>query len=93
MPYCHTTFQTVAPENVEDLLSTFAKESFVGGQSAYKLDDGSFSVDAGENDIRAIYDKEGAVIRFFCRYKKNLAYYDNKLQSFAAKHGYYSSNQ
>ena len=87
MPYCHTVFQTVKPEQVENVLSRVAQECFVGGQAAYRLDDGSFSIDAGENDIRAIYDESNTVIRFFCRYKCDAGFYDKKLQTFAAKHG------
>lgn len=91
MPYCHTVFQTVKPEQLENVLSRFAQECFVGGQAAYRLDDGSFSIDAGENDIRAIYDESNTVIRFFCRYKHDASFYDRKLQTFAAKHGITSS--
>ncbi|MCB4438575.1 hypothetical protein LHL20_20325 [Alteromonas sp. McT4-15] len=65
MPYCDTAFQTVKPEQVENVLSRFTQECFVGGQAAYRLDDGSYSIDAGENDIRAIYDESNTVIRFF----------------------------
>jgi hypothetical protein len=71
----------------KNVLSRFAQEYFVGGQAAYRLDDGSFSIDAGENDIGAIYDEPITVIRFFCRYKRGAGFYDNKLQAFAAKHG------
>lgn len=91
MPYCETTFQTVLPEQVENVLSSFTKECFVGGQAVYPLDDGSFSIDAGENDVRAIYDEENASIRFFCRYKRDMGFYDKKLQSFAAKYGFVSA--
>lgn len=44
-------------------------------------------MDAGENDIRAIYDETNTVIRFFCRYKRDAGFYDRKLQTFAANHG------
>lgn len=91
MPYCDTVFQTVNPEQVRKVLSTFAQECFVGGQAAYRLDDGSYSIDAGENDIRAIYDEPNTVIRFFCRYKRDAGFYERKLQTFAARHGITSS--
>ena len=87
MPYCDTVFHTVKPEQVKNVLSRFAQECFVGGQAAYRLDDGSFSIDAGENDIRAIYDEPNTAIRFFCCYKRDAGFYDRKLQTFAAKHG------
>ena len=37
MPYCQTHFLAVAPKQVEDILSSFAKENFVAGQKAYWL--------------------------------------------------------
>ncbi len=75
------------PGRVEDVLSSFTKESFVGGQSAYQLDDGCYSIDAGENDIRAIYDEENAALKFFYRYQRDMNFYDKKLMAFATKHG------
>jgi hypothetical protein len=87
MPYCQTVFQPIDPENVEEALSAFTKENFVGGRAAYHLGNGSYSIDTGENDIRAIYDDENEVIRFFCRYEKEMPRYDKKLQAFACKHG------
>ena len=86
MPYCQTNFRTVPPERVEEVLSSLTKESFVVGQSAYQLNDGSYSVDAGENDIRAIYDQENAELKFFCRYQRDMNFYDKKLMAFATKH-------
>lgn len=87
MPYCHTAFHAITPEQVEVVLSTFAQENFVGGRAAYRLVDGSYSIDAGENDIRAIYDEETTALKFICRHKREMSFYDKKLQSFAAKHG------
>ena len=86
MPYCKTNFRTVPPERVEEVLSLLTKESFVGGQSAYQLDDGTFSIDAGENDTQAYYDENEATIKFFCRDERNMTIYDRKLRAFAAKH-------
>jgi hypothetical protein len=87
MPYCETAFHPVIPDDIEHMLSAFTRENFVGGQVAYHLGNGSYSIDAGENDIRAIYDPEDETVRFFCRYERDLSRYEIKLQSFAAKHG------
>jgi hypothetical protein len=87
MPYCKTNFRAVPPERVEEVLSSLTKESFVGGQSAYQLDDGSYSIDAGENDIRAIYDAANAELKFFCCYQRGMHFYYKKLMAFATKHG------
>lgn len=87
MPFCHTSFQIKRPDEVENVLTIFTKESFVGGQAAHKLDGGGFNIDAGENDIRAYYDEDEEAIKFFCRYKRDMAFYDKKLSVFANKHG------
>lgn len=87
MPYCRTEFKLVKPDQVEHVLTSLTQECFVGGQAAYRLDDGTFSIDAGENDVRAIYDESNAAINFICRYKRDMSFYDKKLQSFATKHG------
>ena len=86
MLYCRTEFKLVKPEQVENVLTIFTQESFVGGQVAYRLDDGTFSIDAGENDIRAIYDAANAELKFFCRYQRDMNFYDKKLMAFATKH-------
>lgn len=86
MPYSKTTFHDIAPDQVEHLLSLFTREHVVGGRAAYLLSDGFYSIDAGENDIRAIYDEQNEVIKFFCRYGNEMEFYDNKIQSFAASH-------
>jgi hypothetical protein len=31
MPYCATTFQTITPERVENVLSSLTKAGFIGG--------------------------------------------------------------
>ncbi len=86
MPYCETVFYIIPPEQIKDVLTAFTREYFVGGRSAYHLGNDTYAIDAGENDIRAIYDQERAAIRFFCRYDKDTTFYDKKLRSFALKH-------
>ncbi len=87
MPYCHTSLQMKNPEEVENVLTNLTKEYFVGGQAAHRLSDGGFNIDAGKNDIRAYYDEDEEAIKFFCRYKRDMAFYDKKLSAFANKHG------
>lgn len=87
MPYCRTQFHIAPPQKVEDVLSSFTRENYVSGQRAYLLNDGSYNVDAGENDIRAYFDENEATIKFFCRDELDVEFYDRKLTSFAAKHG------
>ena len=47
MTYCQTHFLAVAPKQVEDILSSVAKENFVDGQNAYWLIDGGINIAAG----------------------------------------------
>ena len=93
MPYCRTEFKLVKPAQVEHVLTSLTQECFVGGQAAYRLDDGTFSIDAGENDVRAIYDESNSAVNFLCRYKRDMDFYDKKFQAFAAKHGIAASSQ
>ncbi len=70
MAMCKTVFQINENDNVEQLLSTITQDKFANDRAAYILNDGSYSIGAGENNIRAIYDDENSVIQFKCRYKK-----------------------
>ena len=54
---------------------------------------GTFSIDAGENDIRAIYDAANVELKFFCRYQRDMNFYDKKLIAFATKHGIAATSQ
>ncbi len=87
MPYCATTFQTIPPERVENVLTSLSQRCFIGGQAAYELCDGSYAIDAGENDIRAYYEEDEKTLKFFCRYERDMKFYDKKLMAFANKHG------
>lgn len=86
MPYCLTTFHAITSEQVEEVLSMFTRENFARNRSAYALGNGWYSVDAGENDLRATFDSERETVKFFCRYAKELSRYDGKLRTFAAEH-------
>lgn len=87
MPYCKTTFHLGDTQCPKLILSTLTRECFVGGRNAYDLGHNRYAIDAGENDIRAIYDEEHNVVRFFCRYKTDLPKYEKKLKTFAINHG------
>jgi len=92
MPYCQTTLLISNPEDIEPTLSLFAQENFVQGQAAYHLGNNRYSVDAGENDLRAIFDEDEHLVKFFCRYDDEKARYEKMLVSFAKKHGIDTSN-
>ena len=59
---------------------------FVQGQAAYEIDTNRFAIDAGENDVRALYDEENGPVKFFCRYEEDMAKYDKKLKQFPLSH-------
>lgn len=73
MPYCQTTFHIINSEQVEEVLSKFAREHFVRGRCAHDLGNGWYSVDAGENDLRATFDVESNTVKFFCRYAPTMS--------------------
>jgi len=86
MPFCETVLLIPNSEDVEPILSLFAKENFVQGQAAYHLGNGRYAVDAGENDLRAIFDEDEHEVKFFCRYSEEIARYDERIRLFAQKY-------
>jgi hypothetical protein len=92
MPYCHTSLQMKNPEEVENVLTNLTKEYFVAGQAAHRLSDGGFNIDAGKNDIRAYYVEGEKTIKFFCRFERDMTFYDKKLRAFATKYGIDTKN-
>lgn len=92
MPYCQTTFLIPNPEDIEPTLSLFAQENFVQGQAAYQLGNNRYSIDAGENDLRAIVDENERLVKFFCRYDDGKARYEKMILSFAKKHALKTSS-
>jgi hypothetical protein len=86
MAYCKTEFHDISAHDVKDVLTSFAQENFFGAKEAYELGDGHFAIDAGENDIRAIYDDSNNVVKFFCRYPDHTYRYESTLKRLADKH-------
>lgn len=88
MPYC-TLALSLSVEQAQDaqnIISRIAIEQF-NAKEAYPLDAGMFSIDRGENNVRAILSDENKLIKFFSRYKKDSLFYDKKIQAFAINHG------
>lgn len=84
---CNTMLKITEDTDVQQLLSVFTREHFIGGRAAYPLPSScGYNIDAGENDIRAYVDDEQLIIRFICRYQKDIKKYDDKLREFAATH-------
>lgn len=86
MPYCKIAFSIPIRDDVLPTLSTFTKQHFVQGQAAYEIDTNRFAIDAGENDVRALYDVENGLVKFFCRYEEVMAKSDKQFQQFTVSH-------
>ncbi|GAB5382845.1 MAG: hypothetical protein Alis2KO_41860 [Aliiglaciecola sp.] len=86
MPYCKTALLITHHHDVLATLSVFARENFAFGQAAYKIGEERYAIDGGENDIRAIHDKENNTVKFFCRYSDDISKYEKILTRFAQKH-------
>jgi hypothetical protein len=86
MPYCSTALKAKHADETIVLISRIAKEHF-RARDAYRLEsDGRWNIDAGENDVRAICDEDGDIIKFFCRYKHDVERTEAKIADFASKH-------
>jgi hypothetical protein len=85
MKYCRTELHYVAQEDIENMLSALKEDQFSGRGAAYRLSDGSYSIDSS-NDIRAIYDEDTSVLKFLCRYQKDVDLYDEKIRIFSVRY-------
>lgn len=83
MPYCKSSLQT-EPENAEAIIIKFAVDKF-RAENAYPLTGGMWNIDAGENDVRAIYRDNNGIIKFFCRSKQDLPRIEKKIAEFASE--------
>jgi hypothetical protein len=54
----------------------------------HKLSDGSFNIDGGLNDTRAIIDEQEQTIHLICRYERDVLSTTKKLTEFAAINEY-----
>lgn len=86
MAVCKTVFQLEETDSVKEILTTFSQEYFSKHTEAYLLGDGTYAIDAGENDLRAVHDESTCTIKFIARYEKAIPRYDEKLESFANKY-------
>jgi hypothetical protein len=85
MPHCSVSLKVSDSQNVQSLLSQFTIEYIPCGRAAYPLTNGMYNMDAGQNDIRAIDHGEG-IVKFFCRYERDLTLYEKKIRDFARGH-------
>ncbi|MCE0494662.1 hypothetical protein [Vibrio salinus] len=84
--YCKSALLIENPLQIEELLTHFARE-YLRAKRVIKLDYRQYTIDAGENDIRAVViDEEKALIAFCCRYAKDVEIYESKIKQFATEH-------
>lgn len=85
MPYCTIALQAKQADKATDLISSIAIEHF-RARVAHQLDGGSWNIDGGENDVRAIQSEDGSIIKFFCRYEADIRRTEAKIDDFAINH-------
>lgn len=85
MPYCSNALVANNADQAEKLIAQIAVEHFKA-RDAYLLDNNSWNIDAGENDVRAINRNDDGVIQFFCRYEDDLVRTESKIEDFAHNH-------
>lgn len=85
MPYCSTALKAVYPDQAVQLIAKTAIKQF-NARDAYLLDNDSWNIDAGENDVRAINRNSDGVIQFFCRYANDVQRTEQKIKSFVEQH-------
>lgn len=86
MPYCSSALVANDPDLSHKLIAKVATECF-RARDAYLLDNDSWNIDAGENDVRAINRNPDGVIQFFCRYADDIKRTETKIENFAREHG------
>lgn len=64
MKVCTSVFQLAEEGNAQEILTAFAQEYFSKQTRAYLLIDGTYAIDGGENDIRAVHDESANTIKF-----------------------------
>jgi len=85
MPYCSTALKADHAGDAINLISLIATERF-RAKEAYSLESGRWNIDAGENDVRAIYRNDDGLIKFFCRYESDIQPTEAKINNFAINH-------
>ncbi len=85
MPYCPTAIIANTPSLSTKLIKMIAIEHF-RARDAYLLDNDSWNIDAGENDVRAINRNDDGIIQFFCRYAEDIKRTESKIIRFAENH-------
>ncbi|MFT5602894.1 MAG: hypothetical protein ACI9N1_003156 [Flavobacteriales bacterium] len=73
MPYCNNEIIVldIDKASVIQVIDKIAVAKFKA-QKAICLDNGNFNIDGGLNDVRAVISEEVGLIKFCCRYTKDV---------------------
>lgn len=73
MPYCNNEILVLDLDktSVIQVIDKIAVAKFKS-QKAICLDNGNFNIDGGLNDVRAVISEEVSLIKFCCRYAKDI---------------------
>jgi len=73
MPYCNNEIIVLDLDkaSVMQIIDKIAVTKFKA-QKAICLDNGNFNIDGGLNDVRAVISEEFGLIKFCCRYARDI---------------------
>jgi hypothetical protein len=85
MPYCQNNIIVNHEVDALLVLSVFAQQAFKAS-SINELTPCEYNIDGGLNDLRAYLDPDRKLIRFICRYDRDIKSMDRKISAFAQSH-------
>ena len=87
MPYCTKEIIIIDLEKMSILqfLNNMAITKF-NALRAIRLGNGDINIDGGLNDVRAVLSGKGGLIKFFCRYTRDIPRVESLVSDFAYQH-------
>jgi ABC-type branched-subunit amino acid transport system substrate-binding protein len=86
MPYCikEIIILDLEKTSILQILSNLAVTKFKAHR-AIRLGNGDINIDGGLNDVRAILSGKGGLIKFFCRYVRDIPRVESIVNDFASQ--------
>ena len=87
MPYCTKELIIIdlAKTSILQVLNNMAVAKFKAHR-AIKLGNGNINIDAGMNNVRAVLSDQDGLIKFFCRYIRDIPRVERLVHDFAYQH-------
>jgi len=84
MPYCTKEIIIIDLEktSILQILNNMAVTKFKAHR-AIRLGNGDINIDAGLNDVRAVLSEKGDLIKFFCRYVRDIPRVESLVKDFS----------